>query len=221
MADPTDDEAADPITYATGRPVHRRVARAGDIERAFERLYGTEPLVADTAQAAPAEAEDLECLRDLASEAPVIRLVNRWINRAAEAGASDIHIEPGENALRVRFRIDGVLAGIDSQSLSLHAAGVSRLKIMAKLDIAERRLTQEDSVALAVCGPPNRTIRPPLPQPAAWPGTQQCGFSPQLDEDDELCDGAGAGADARTTGDGVETRGEAAGCAAAVAPDGA
>ena len=152
MANPEDDETAESIAYALQRPVLRRVAPASEIERWFDRLYGTATQASPRQTAAPDAAEDLDRLRDLASDAPVIRLVNRWINQAVEAGASDIHIEPQEDTLRMRLRIDGVLADTDIQPAHLHAAVVSRLKIMARLDIGERRLTQDGAITQAVRG---------------------------------------------------------------------
>src|SRR4029077_20724754 len=83
---------------------------------------------------------DIERLRDIANEAPVIRLVNQMIARAVERGASDIHIEPGRDAVAVRYRIDGFLQQERLIPATLRAALTTRIKIMAKLDIAERRL---------------------------------------------------------------------------------
>ena len=96
--------------------------------------------------------EDAERLKDLASEAPVIRLVNQLIGRAVETHASDIHIEPFEDRLRVRYRYDGVLHEADSPPARLAPAIISRVKIMSKLDIAERRLPQDGRIKLAVRG---------------------------------------------------------------------
>ena len=96
--------------------------------------------------------DDVEHLRDLASEAPVIRLVNLIIQRAVELRASDIHIEPFENRLKVRYRIDGVLEEGESPPQNLTAAVISRIKIMAKLNIAERRLPQDGRIMLRVQG---------------------------------------------------------------------
>jgi general secretion pathway protein E len=96
--------------------------------------------------------DDVEHLRDLASEAPVIRLVNLVMQRAVEARASDIHIEPFENRLKVRYRIDGVLQEVESPPSSSTAAVISRIKIMAKLNIAERRLPQDGRIMLRVQG---------------------------------------------------------------------
>ena len=87
-------------------------------------------------------------LRDLASEAPVIRLVNSIIGRAVETRASDIHIEPYERTLRVRYRIDGVLRDMQSPSNNLRAAVISRVKLMANLNIAETRLPQDGRIRL-------------------------------------------------------------------------
>ena len=97
--------------------------------------------------------DDTERLKDMASEAPVIRLVNQIISRAVETQASDIHIEPFEDRLRVRYRYDGRAArGGQSAGANLAAAITSRIKIMAKLDIAERRLPQDGRIRLAVRG---------------------------------------------------------------------
>src|SRR6202008_2659573 len=87
--------------------------------------------------------ENIEHLRDLASEAPVIRLVNLVISRAIESRASDIHIEPFERELRLRYRVDGVLQNMDPPPNALRAAIISRIKLMAKLNIAEGRLPQD------------------------------------------------------------------------------
>jgi general secretion pathway protein E len=96
------------------------------------------------------EEEDIGHLKDLASEAPIIKLVNLVINRAVEGRASDIHIEPFDDELKIRFRIDGVLHDIESVPKKLQAAVISRVKIMAKLNIAERRLPQDGRIRLKV-----------------------------------------------------------------------
>ena len=103
------------------------------------------------ADAEPAE-EDAERLKDLASEAPVIRLVNQMIARAVETHASDIHLEPFPDRLRVRYRYDGVLHEVEPPPARLQAAVISRIKIMARLDIAERRLPQDGRIKLTVRG---------------------------------------------------------------------
>ena len=94
--------------------------------------------------------DDIDHLRDLASEAPIIRLVNRLILNAVELKASDIHFEPFENEFKVRYRIDGVLHDAESPPFRLQAAIISRVKIMAKLDIAERRLPQDGRIKLKI-----------------------------------------------------------------------
>ena len=94
------------------------------------------------------QEEDIGHLKDLASEAPIIKLVNLFISRAVESRASDIHIEPFEDELKIRYRIDGVLHDVESAPKKLQAAVVSRLKIMAKLNIAERRLPQDGRIRL-------------------------------------------------------------------------
>ncbi|WP_395374376.1 type II secretion system ATPase GspE [Marinicella sp. W31] len=98
------------------------------------------------------DIEDVEHLKDLASEAPVIRLVNMIMQRAVESRASDIHIEPFENRLKVRYRVDGVLHEVESPPARSTAAVISRVKIMAKLNIAERRLPQDGRIMLRVQG---------------------------------------------------------------------
>ena len=96
--------------------------------------------------------EDLAHLKDLASEAPVIKMVNLIMQRAIETRASDIHIEPFEQILKVRLRIDGVLQEIDAPNVKSTAAVISRIKIMAKLNIAERRLPQDGRIKVQMIG---------------------------------------------------------------------
>jgi general secretion pathway protein E len=153
-ADPLDDFAPAAISAATGRPVRLEIAVPIELDAALNRLYPdatTEAAVEDGAGGDKLE-DDTERLKDLASEAPVIRLVNQMITRAVETQASDIHIEPFEDRLRVRYRYDGVLQEADSPPPRLAAAITSRIKIMARLDIAERRLPQDGRIKLAVRG---------------------------------------------------------------------
>jgi general secretion pathway protein E len=152
IVDPLDRFAPEAIAAATGLIIHPVIAVPVELEAALARLL---PEDADATAALPegdALEEDAERLKDLASEAPVIRLVNQLIARAVETGASDIHIEPFEDALRVRYRYDGVLHEAETPSTRLAAAITSRIKIMAKLDIAERRLPQDGRIRLAVRG---------------------------------------------------------------------
>jgi general secretion pathway protein E len=153
MADPLDDAAARALAFATDKRILRRVALPADIEAAFERLYGAATAIAVPEAAADEDRDtDLERLKDLASEAPVIRLVNALIVRAVEMRASDIHIEAADSRLRVRYRIDGLLHDQEPPPLRLRSAIVSRIKIMARLNIAERRLPQDGRIRLAVRG---------------------------------------------------------------------
>jgi general secretion pathway protein E len=158
MVDPLNDYAAEAAQFASGRPVLRRVALPADFDAAFERLYGLgksqfHQIAAETS-GHPDEtlSDDADRIRDSGSEAPVIRLVNLLITRAVEARASDIHIEPGDNSLHVRYRIDGVLHEVEAPPHNLAAAVLSRIKILAKLNIAERRVAQDGRIRLAVRG---------------------------------------------------------------------
>ena len=154
MADPLDRFTAGAIGAATGLRVVREVAIPLELEAAFDRLY-PDRAEGDAATAddggEPLEA-DAERLRDLASEAPVIRLVNQVIARAVETRASDIHIEPFEDRLRIRYRNDGVLQEAESPPSRLSAAIISRIKIMARLDIAQRQMPQDGRIQMAVRG---------------------------------------------------------------------
>jgi len=158
MANPLDAYAVQAVRFAVGKPVIAQVALPADLDAAHERLYGDgksgiHQISGETNElAGDSIADDVDRLKDIASEAPVIRLVNLLINQAVEAGASDIHIEPMENELRVRYRIDGVLRPVDSPPHRLSSAIISRVKIMAKLNIAERRLSQDGRIAMAVRG---------------------------------------------------------------------
>jgi general secretion pathway protein E len=152
MADPFDRFARQALSAATGLKLEVEVALPVELDAALERLYPVDaPVPGQTVEAAPVE-EDTERLKDMASEAPVIRLVNQIIGRAVETRASDIHIEPFEARLRVRYRYDGLLHEADDPPASLAAAILSRIKIMARLDIAERRLPQDGRIKLAVRG---------------------------------------------------------------------
>jgi general secretion pathway protein E len=159
MADPLDLFTRNAVAAALGRPVAVAVAVPIELEAAFDRLYAEAADVGDAEEvldgmapdAEPAE-EDAERLKDLASEAPVIRLVNQMIARAVETHASDVHLEPFPDRLRVRYRYDGVLHEIEPPPARLQAAIISRVKIMARLDIAERRLPQDGRIKLTVRG---------------------------------------------------------------------
>jgi general secretion pathway protein E len=158
MANPLDPHPVRSFELLCGKPVAVRVAARSDLELAYERLYGGGKgmigELVDEIQEAEGSGldEDVDRLRDLASEAPVIRLVNLLIARAVESRASDIHVEPFQNRLAVRYRVDGVLREGATPPPRLRAAIVSRIKIMAKLNIAERRLPQDGRIRIAVRG---------------------------------------------------------------------
>ncbi|HLJ18306.1 MAG TPA: type II secretion system ATPase GspE [Bryobacteraceae bacterium] len=153
MADPLDFETIAAVKSCTGLKVRTVLAAEQDVLDAIDRYYGQSDkpdmdLEGDAAQA----SEDLEHLRDMASEAPVIRLVNAMIAQAVEKRSSDIHIEPFEKEFRVRYRIDGVLYSQEAPPRELKAAIISRVKLMAKLNIAERRLPQDGRIKVKTLG---------------------------------------------------------------------
>jgi general secretion pathway protein E len=157
VADAQDPYPAEAVALATGRTVRLRIGLRSEIDDLIERYYGSGrsamgTIVENVSDDSGGDEDDIEHLRDLASEAPVIRLVNLVIQRAVEARASDIHVEPFENRLKVRYRIDGVLEEVESPPANLTAAVISRIKILAKLNIAERRLPQDGRIMLRVQG---------------------------------------------------------------------
>ncbi len=152
FVDPLDAFPRQALAYALQKPVTPLAARAGDVEAALDRLYGPAQALAAADQTEEADEADLERLKDLASDAPVVRAVNSLIGRAAEEHASDIHVEPSEDGLKIRFRVDGALQDRDFLSAHLKAAFVSRIKVLANLNIAERRLPQDGRMRLAVRG---------------------------------------------------------------------
>lgn len=153
MADPLDFETLGAVQSFTGLNIEPVLAAEQEIIDAVDRYYGESARTSsdfdiDSGQA----AEDLEHLRDMASEAPVIRLVNAVIAQAVEKRASDIHIEPFEKEFRIRYRIDGVLYNQEQPPRELKAAIISRVKLMAKLNIAERRLPQDGRIKIKTLG---------------------------------------------------------------------
>lgn len=157
VADPLDPYPVEALALALGKPVAVRVGLPSEIDDLIERYFGSGrsamgTIVESLGEEGASDQDDVEHLRDLASEAPVIRLVNLIIQRAVEQRASDIHIEPFENRLKVRYRIDGVLQEVEAPPASSTAAVISRVKIMAKLNIAERRLPQDGRIMVRVQG---------------------------------------------------------------------
>lgn len=153
-AKPLEPDCARALGYYLGRDVQLRVATAGDVSAFFKRIALDDPhaSLGEPADSGEAIEDDVERLRDVAREAPVIRQVNRLIASAAERQASDIHIEPLEDRVEVRFRIDGVLANAETLAKDMQAGIVSRIKIMARLNIAEQRLPQDGRIKIPVRG---------------------------------------------------------------------
>ncbi|MBN9658263.1 MAG: type II secretion system ATPase GspE [Acidobacteria bacterium] len=153
VTDPLDFETLAAAKAATGLRIRPEIALESEIIDSIDKYYGEEEKQdAAFAQDGEENAADLEHLRDMASEAPVIRLVNAMIAQAVEKRGSDIHIEPFEKEFRVRFRIDGVLHDQEAPPRELKAAVISRLKLMAKLNIAERRLPQDGRIKIKTIG---------------------------------------------------------------------
>lgn len=155
VARPTEAYPLRAIAYVTGLKVQPLVGTRTEIEQKIESFYGQGRSAMGTLVEQFEDQEDPESvdhLKDLASEAPVIRLVNLILQQAVELRASDIHIEPFENHLNVRYRVDGLLREAESPPVRSAAAVISRVKIMGRLDIAERRLPQDGRIALRLAG---------------------------------------------------------------------
>ncbi|MBK1640991.1 type II secretion system protein GspE [Chromatium okenii] len=154
LANPLDQFVPAALALATGKTITLAVGLPSDIEAALVRLYepSPEPPPASEAEFGDFAEEDIEHLKDLASEAPVIRMVNQLIQKAVEVRASDIHIEPFADVLKVRYRVDGLLKEVEAPPVRSTAAIISRIKIMAKLNIAERRLPQDGRIPLRMQG---------------------------------------------------------------------
>ena len=152
VADPTDGASVRAAEIVLGGPVTVEVASFEDIATVLDQQLGSEePPAAGSGETARAGTDDdIESLRDLASGAPVVRAVNDMIERAMELRASDIHIEPIRNGLVVRMRVDGLLRAVAAPLGVLPQALISRIKILASLNIAERRLPQDGAARLRV-----------------------------------------------------------------------
>jgi len=161
MTDPTNVFAMDDVKFMTGFNVEPVVASESAISDAISRCYGgansngeelsnlMRDLVEEELELAPDDQEmDAEALEKAAEEAPIIKLVNLILTDSVKRGASDIHIEPYETEMRVRFRVDGMLQTVMTPPLKVKDAMTSRMKIMAKLDIAEKRLPQDGRIMI-------------------------------------------------------------------------
>ena len=154
MSDPANVVAVDDVRTVTGMEVKAVVATRDDILTAIERYSSMtedmEAMVDDFAD--DEDDDDLSNLQAVTDDAPIVKFVNLMISQAVADGASDIHVEPGEGDLRIRFRIDGVLHDVMRSPRSIQAGVISRLKIMAEVDIAERRVPQDGRISLTTAG---------------------------------------------------------------------
>lgn len=152
VVDPFDKEALNALAYATGSELTVSIISATDFDKAIALRFAEAGSGSLTDNPRVANEADLQRLRELANEAPVIKTVNQIIGNAIEANASDIHIEPEYDGLHVRYRIDGALRAVETLSPALRSAIASRIKIMARLDIAERRMPQDGRTRVPVRG---------------------------------------------------------------------
>ena len=153
MANPADVFAIDDIRSMTGQDVKTVMVESSQLKRAIDRVWTTK--AEDIARLVETDEEEelpLARLHDAADDAPVVQFVNELIGRAVHEGASDIHLEPGESEMRIRFRVDGVLQDVMRVPRSIQASVISRIKIMGEIDIAERRLPQDGRITIPLDG---------------------------------------------------------------------
>ncbi|HEX5614059.1 MAG TPA: ATPase, T2SS/T4P/T4SS family [Acidimicrobiia bacterium] len=156
MADPSNVFALDDIRAVIGSEMRTVVATASQIIETIDRFHRIDADVDTIVQAAADEHEDLELAKvhEVVEDAPIVKFVNVLVNQAVSERASDIHVEPTENDLRIRFRIDGVLHEVMRSPRSIQAGVISRLKVMADINIAERRIPQDGRISMKVGGRP-------------------------------------------------------------------
>ncbi|MBI4007383.1 MAG: type II secretion system ATPase GspE [Planctomycetes bacterium] len=155
VVDPQDTSLLEVLAAVTKKELSIFVGCEKDIIASVNELYKgsvEEEAIEDYGVGSLEIAEDIEQLKDLASEAPVIRLVNSILTKAIEIGASDIHVEMYEKNTKLRYRVDGVLRDFPAPQRELYPAIISRIKIMSKLNIAEKRLPQDGRIKLKVAG---------------------------------------------------------------------
>ncbi len=161
MSDPLNEYVMDALNSFLGTPFEICLSGEKDIMEAIEQFFGSNVQMTSIMEGMREEdietdgielQEDVHHLRDMAFEAPIVKLVNMLITRAVESRASDIHIEPFENNVKVRYRIDGALTEVESLPKRIQPAVISRIKIMSRLNIAERRLPQDGRIKLRVSG---------------------------------------------------------------------
>jgi type IV pilus assembly protein PilB len=155
MRDPANVLVLDDLRMLARREVVPALALPEEIDDHLARVARVEEMVDGLAEQASVEADEADALSEITSsaeDAPVVRLVNSLISRAVEEGASDIHFEPQAREMVVRFRVDGVLRTVAKVPLSMSRGVASRVKVMAEMDIAERRIPQDGRVGLSVSG---------------------------------------------------------------------
>jgi Type II secretory pathway, ATPase PulE/Tfp pilus assembly pathway, ATPase PilB len=155
MADPSNVFALDDIRAITGHEVKTVVATPTELAATIDRYFRLDTEVDTVAQAAAdefSESEDLSSVSEVIEDAPIVKFVNLLITQAVNDRASDIHVEPTEHDLRIRFRIDGVLHEVMRSPRSIQAGVISRLKVMAEINIAERRIPQDGRISMKVGG---------------------------------------------------------------------
>jgi general secretion pathway protein E len=153
VLDPLDEFAPQAVSARTGKAVTRAVITRSAFEAAYTQLYPEERETTDTITAhEDIVAGDVTRLQDLSTDAPAIHLVNAMIENAVEQKASDVHVSLGRAGARLRYRVDGVLKDVEPHPIHLHAAVVSRLKVLANMDIAEHRLPQDGRIRFGVGG---------------------------------------------------------------------
>ena len=153
IADPSDHYAIKALSFAAQKPLVLKVATLRQVEGAINHLYFAGESEDQIDELDPeAIADDVDRLKELATDAPVIRFVDRMIDDALSRRASDIHVEPVNGVLKIRFRVDGILLELPGPSRDMVAAVISRLKIMSGLDIAERRLPQDGRMRVRAHG---------------------------------------------------------------------
>ncbi|GAA4354052.1 GspE/PulE family protein [Angustibacter luteus] len=154
MADPGNVFALDDIRSMTGLDVRPAVATRADVLGAIDRYYRADADLDDITNALDLveDDEDLSKVKEITEDAPIVKYVNLLITQAIQDRASDIHLEPGEHDLRVRYRIDGVLHEIMRSPKAIQSGVISRLKIMADINIAERRIPQDGRLSVTTNG---------------------------------------------------------------------
>jgi type IV pilus assembly protein PilB len=154
MADPANVVARDDVRSLTGMEVRPVVAVRHDVDAAIDRVYRADSDLDDltTAMDTDDDEADLDALHEVVEDAPIVKFVNLLITQGIQDGASDIHLEPNEMDLLVRFRIDGVLHEMMRSPRNIHNGVVSRLKIMAEMNIAERRIPQDGRLSVNAHG---------------------------------------------------------------------